>query len=288
MSYNDFNVPLQSKVDGSWNLHDLLPLDLDFFIMLSSAAGVLGGVGQANYAAGNTFQDALARFRVSQGLKATSIDLGIMLSHGYLANEPEMREKLEKRDGLHSIKPDTLLELLEYYCDAEISHTEDFQLVVGLGLPEDLRSRGLEEPWWMEQPLFRALRKTTGAHGTSQQKQKSDLPGSRGDGISLAFQNMENGPELKNLLLEELVARLNGVLPGTFPQEPEQRRARLKTPLHRLGVDSLIAVELRNWFARNMGADMTTFEILGGTNLDVLASLLIERSVLVKQDVSTH
>ena len=73
------------KVQGSWNLHDLLPRGMDFFICLSSVSGVVGGGGQANYAAANTYMDALVRYRTMRGEKATAIDLGWMESEGVAA-----------------------------------------------------------------------------------------------------------------------------------------------------------------------------------------------------------
>jgi hypothetical protein len=281
MTHNEFNVPLQSKVEGSWNLHSLLALDLDF-VMLSSVAGVIGSVGQSNYAAGNTFQDALARFRASQGLKAISIDLGMMLSKGHLANAPGTRERLSKTDGLHPIKQETLFALLEYYCDTKALQPEESQLVVGVGIPQ---LQGVAAPWWMEQPLFKRLRETASDQG-AQTNQGSHVRASRADGITVALEGVSDDAELKSVLLDALAARLNGILPGSFPKEQERRRAKLRAPLHSLGVDSLVAVELRNWFARDMGANIATLEILGGSSLDALASLLIIRSSL-RRDVST-
>ncbi|KAF2802984.1 KR-domain-containing protein [Mytilinidion resinicola] len=100
MSYADFSAPLATKVQGSWNLHSLLPSDLDFFIMFSSLAGIIGSGGQANYDACNTHQDALAHYRMRLGQKGVSLDLGAMLSEGYVAHAPEIMERLARVEGI--------------------------------------------------------------------------------------------------------------------------------------------------------------------------------------------
>ncbi|KAF6789996.1 KR domain-containing protein [Colletotrichum sojae] len=76
---------IRTKVDTAWNLHRLLPQDLDFFVLLSSLAGVLGQMATANYAAGCAFQDALARHCVERGQKAVSLDIGWMRDVGIVA-----------------------------------------------------------------------------------------------------------------------------------------------------------------------------------------------------------
>ena len=68
---------LAPKIQGAWNLHtQTSALPLDFFVLFSSIASITGSPGQANYAAGNAFLDALAHFRRSQNLRATSINWG--------------------------------------------------------------------------------------------------------------------------------------------------------------------------------------------------------------------
>lgn len=102
MPVEDFHAVIRPKVDGSWNLHTLLPSGMDFFVLLSSLAGVGGSHGQSNYAAGNTYQDALALHRTSQGEKAMSMDLGKILRMGYVA-EREGSEAVRGSDSIREV-----------------------------------------------------------------------------------------------------------------------------------------------------------------------------------------
>jgi acyl transferase domain-containing protein/NADP-dependent 3-hydroxy acid dehydrogenase YdfG/acyl carrier protein len=79
---------LAPKVHGAWHLHELTrSMDLDFFVLVSSAAGLLGSPGQGNYAAANAFLDGLAHQRRQQGLPALSVDFGPFRGLGMMAGQ---------------------------------------------------------------------------------------------------------------------------------------------------------------------------------------------------------
>lgn len=105
------------KVDGTWNLHELTSsLNLDFFVLFSSAVSVLGSPGQGNYAAASSYLDAMAHYRNHLGLPAISINWGPWAEVGLAA---EATEKLQEKNAStqHLVKVigvDQGLEILEF------------------------------------------------------------------------------------------------------------------------------------------------------------------------------
>ncbi|MBF2020969.1 MAG: alpha/beta fold hydrolase, partial [Hydrococcus sp. C42_A2020_068] len=106
ISWERFHKVMAPKVRGTWNLHQLTQdIPLDFFVMFSSAASLLGSPGQGNYAAANAFLDAIAHYRKAQKLPALSINLG-SLSDG-MATTKRLAVK-----GLNLIKIEEILAFL--------------------------------------------------------------------------------------------------------------------------------------------------------------------------------
>src|SRR4051794_7054114 len=115
MDYESWSIAVNCKSIGSWNLHAVLPSGMDFFIMLSSISGLSGIRGQANYDAGNTYEDAFARYRVSQGEKCTSLDLGAMLDDGILAEDRDLLNRVLAYGTLGGITRQMFYGMLDYY-----------------------------------------------------------------------------------------------------------------------------------------------------------------------------
>lgn len=138
------------KVHGTWNLHEQLPRDLDFFVMLSSLAGVMGHRGQGNYGAGNIFQDYFASYRRSLGLRAVTIDIGYLLSVGFVAENDQYVDHV-KAMGLKVMHNSDLHGLLSIAMEDPKTHPA--QIMCGLPFNE------YSEAWyWMNDGRFAALR----------------------------------------------------------------------------------------------------------------------------------
>ena len=268
MSYGTWEIAIRSKVHGSWNLHSLLPNGLDFFVLLSSISGVLGTAGQSNYAAGNMYMDALAHYRIAHGQKAAVLDLGVMVSDGMLVDNPGLKQKALASGHSEEITRPEFYALLEYYCDPEreILTQEECQTVYGLSLPATMRARGKEPGHRMALPFFRHMFQI----GTSAE----ETEGATEETVShrQKFAAAATPAEAGEVVCQALIDRLAHNLPS-LADNPD-----LEKPLHSYGVDSLMAIELRNWLANEFGADVPIFEISGESSLTGLGVFVARSS----------
>ena len=280
MSIEDWNVAIHAKVQGSWNLHKLLPRDLDFFIMLSSAAGIIGSTGQANYAAGNTYQDALARYRARAGEKAVALDLGWMTEVGIIAENDAIAKGKEAAADMAGISEAEFHALLDRYCDptraaSSTSAVLNAQTMVGLVTPAQFRAKGIEPPDWIKTPMFARL-------GQLQLDGDSTSPGASTDesvtDFLAGFVSAASQADASEVVMAGLAYKLGKAI-AVAPSDVDTTK-----PLHAYGVDSLLAVELRNWFAKVFKADIAVFDIMGKGNIAAIAAAVAEKSTLRSAD----
>lgn len=273
MSLEDFLTAIRPKVQGSWNLHSLLPSDLDFFILLSSGAGVTGNRGQANYCIGNTYQDALAQYRVSQGLKGVSLDLGMILSVGFAAENDAVMGNL-RASGFSAIREEEYHAILDYVCNPALPLQSALksQVATGMETPAALRNKGIEEPFWMRDPLFHTFYQM----GTSTNNSDEDA-----DAVDYEklLATAESLAAAEATICEGLVQKLCRAL--TIEAEDIDTGK----PMHAYGVDSLVAVELRSWFLKEMGAEVAVFDIMGSGSIKDLSGVVAGKSRFVSGEV---
>ena len=272
MSLEEFNAALRPKVQGSWNLHHNLPKGLDFFVLLSSLAGVVGSRGQANYACGNVYQDNLARYRVSDGQKAVSIDVGLMESIGYAAERKRVMDHLLSQ-GFATLTEQELLDILAYYCDPKLplQSPNQSQIITGLETPASLKARGQQQPYWLDRPLFNHLHQMGNSTVTLAQAKASNA---KTDYTSL-LSTIESLDAAKDIICKGIIGRLSEYL--AVPKADISANK----PAFSYGVDSLSAVEIRQWLLREIGAEISVFRILGNQSLVDLALFVAKNSRLV-------
>jgi acyl carrier protein len=270
MTFEQWTAATSPKIQGSWNLHQALEKeDLDFFILLSSAGAILGNAGQSNYSAGNTFQDALARFRNSRGQKALSLNLGMIMGQGYVAENDAVRERLLRKAEFFPIVLEELLAMLDYCCNPNLNplSSDESQLVTGVVLPAQLLADGKDVSLLFSQPMFRCMAQTP-----VRESSKSHDDAGRED-LLAAFHGTQDATEAANIATRILQLRTSRLL--GMPED----EIKSSSQLEHYGVDSLVAIELRNWISKELGVDVAVFEILGGMTLLELGALLAQRKL---------
>ncbi|KAK1148135.1 Type I Iterative Polyketide synthase (PKS) [Aspergillus melleus] len=246
LTFKQWETTIRSKVQSTENLHTVLPSGLDFFIMLSSLAGVVGTVSQANYAAGNTFQDAFARYRRSIGQHATAVDLGRMGEVGVIAENAQYSRHQENVPVMEDISEKEFHSILEQCCQPPIApHTdglaESDQVLVGLVSPAQLRAQHVDVPVWMtERALFRALPQdpTDQFDATLATTDPTAAVATSAGHWHAIFMKTDPG-DAPSVVINGLTQKLGHALDVPAGDIDTQRSLALQ------GVDSLLAVELR-------------------------------------------
>ncbi|EPE26975.1 Thiolase-like protein [Glarea lozoyensis ATCC 20868] len=278
MSHQNWSAAVAPKVQGSHNLHEILPRGMDFFIMLSSIAGAVGSTTQSNYAAGCSYQDALARHRVDIGEKATTFNLGVMVDDGVLTENSRLLGILKRTGYLISITQPELYALLEHHCDPSLPLSTPLktQIVVGIDVPASLKAHAVHPPTFMRRPAFRHFYNMTAIRGIKDGSSQPDTDDSAGPSIIKTLQSITSLDEAADLISAALMAKLSKAL--ALPLENLDS----SKPMHAYGVDSLVAVELRNWFSQAVDADVPIFEILGDTSFKELGAMVAGKSRVVQ------
>ncbi|ETS74933.1 hypothetical protein PFICI_13417 [Pestalotiopsis fici W106-1] len=285
LSFEDWKNATSPKVHGSWNLHAQLPQELDFFVLISSSMGVLGTGSLAGYNAGNTYQDALARLRVAQGEHAVSVNLGAIYDGGYLKERTHQLLGPKKLERYVLMSTQELLALMDWCCTSDITTIADdhptaksskSQAIVGISPPAHWRH--IEEiPAVMEMPFWGHLHHMPApvASGTEKAAVHSKLKHAS-VGLEQRLTSVESLAGCTDVTTEMLLQRVSTIL-GTSIE-----RLDVQSAIHSYGIDSLSAIELRNWVLKTFRVDLPVFKIMGGATFEAvgfeIAQVLHERN----------
>ncbi|KAH6643321.1 polyketide synthase [Truncatella angustata] len=241
------------KVYGAWLLHQFTQnMDLDIFMMFSSISGVMGMPGLANYAAANTFLDALAHLRRAQHLPATSVAYGTWTGEGMASRLSHITQSHLIHFGLDPLTPEEGLRLFD---QAVVS---DRALTIAAALDLE-RLRGyLDEQGGIPPLLCRLLTQeiTTPSRGWELSKMLSETGPSQHSGIMLS-------------MIRGVVAKALG-----FAQPSD---VAVDRSLQDIGIDSLTAVQVRNHLATLTGLTLSVNIAFLHPNLKSLSQFLLSQ-----------
>lgn len=260
------------KIEGTRYLDELFfDTQLDFFLVFSSLMSTLGNPSQTNYVAGNAYMTGIVAQRRRRGLAATSLEIGRIAGIGYVERAGDVaREQLIRLGCLAISESDVHHLLAEAICAGrhggnDEPHTSSHVLTTGCRtVHEDEESR---VPWFDDPRLsHKVLLETqrTGGSANAAGGKKSSMP--IRDQLSTATTTNEALEMLQVSFAAKvaLISRLDGP-------------ADVAVPLIELGIDSLVAVEVRSWFLKELKTDVPVLKVLGGNSVADLCQFVLDK-----------
>ncbi|MBC8088315.1 MAG: SDR family NAD(P)-dependent oxidoreductase [Phycisphaerae bacterium] len=263
-NWSRFSRVMQPKVLGSWHLHRLAG-PLDFLVLFSSGASIAGSPGQANHAAANAFEDALAWYRQARGQPTLSVNWGPWDEIGAAADRsvsgPSYLHRIKPVDGLAAL--DIAMRRSEpngLFARAQLAVLSADWSAVGLG-----RDGQLDAPLFQElavrsvnRPAAGASVRVASAANTEQQE------------LSLRARLRHSAPNRRQSALLDEVRTLTVKVLGI----PQHSTFDVQEPLRQLGLDSLMAVELRNSLGKSVGATLPATITFDHPSVQAIAAYL--------------
>jgi acyl transferase domain-containing protein/NAD(P)-dependent dehydrogenase (short-subunit alcohol dehydrogenase family)/acyl carrier protein len=254
------NRIFRAKAIGSWLLNEYLTTEpLDFFVLFSSISSVLVDYGLASYAAANAFLDALAHYRTSKAQRGLSINWGVWEKVGLVAGDRyKQADDYLSRLGMSEIQPYQGIKLLE-----QLIRQDTVQAAVMPANWSQCRSFYLEHLEQRQPPLLEDLIQ-------SAEEAPATVPSTQ-TRLNREALLKASEPERQPLLEDYLAERLAKIL-GIKPSQLDRQQ-----PTNTLGLDSLMAIELKNQVETDFGATIPMADFYRGFSLAELATSILDK-----------
>jgi acyl carrier protein len=264
MQFEQWESVVKSKVAGAWNFHHALSkVPLDFFVALSSAAGAVGNRGQAAYSAANCFLNAFVQYRLKRGLPASSIDLTAVSDVGYLAENAEKQAQVTENMGSETVSESEVLALLAAAISGRMAVDCNNHSITGLKIGSNV-----QDLFWIDDAKFKYLKETAEAEQANLSTTAPSIS------LSSAVKSSKSYEEAVQLVSNGLMDKVSAVL--MVPRE-EMDQSR---PIVVYGLDSLGAIEIRNWITSELEASLQVLELLTSSSITALAEMILKKSRL--------
>lgn len=280
MAHSDWLAANAPKVTGAWNIHEAFKHegDLDFFVMASSLVTIVEQPGQGNYSAANTYLEAFCQWRRGLSLPASILNICPIDGVGFVAENPFARKNM-KAQGIYFLGESELLDFLELSILASrstpSSQEEDIkrgwkntgQIVMGLKSEGDLNDTNTRTNWRHDRRMgfyHNNVEKVESNRGSSNELREflaraSDDPVILAHGESAIYLAIEIGKKIYSFMLK--------------PEDDLD----ISLTLSQIGLDSLMAIELRRWWKLALGLQISVLEIMATGSVEALGLLAAQQ-----------
>jgi len=270
MSLEDYMTAVKPKIHGTRNLKDAFKSEsLEFFIMLSSVTAILGKTGQANYSVGNDYQDGLSQSKPDSKCKYISLNLGAVDgSEAIMSLTLPQQEFMRLGSALMSF--DEVFKAMEYAMSPQSTQDGLVQMVFGF----DRKSmETVHDEFGLANPLFGQVPYLDEKEAVTEQATMD---------VETLLQQATSVDEIHLIIIRAICERF-----AIFTARPVEEIDPVGS-LDEFGIDSLVAIELKNWLVRTFQVSVQTSEVFEAPSITSLGKLIAARSKITSKELTNE
>lgn len=277
MTLEGWQTVYRPKVQGTINIDTLLhDVDLDFFVCFSSVSAVSGNPGQSNYSAANLFMASIVEQRRRRGLAASVIHIATILGVGYVAEKTQLTKTNFARTSGYSLHAER--DFHQLFAEAVVAGRTSCvnpHHPYGLSKPSEV-TMGLQKvtptpeklPFWFKNPTISHFI----SHGDTRQISKAT---EKNESVKSLLSSAKTWKRVRGVLQDAFrlfLCSLFQIRGGTELSDAQFQELLLDD----LGLDSLLAVEVRTWWLKTVGVSLPVMKILSGITVGQLVTSSLE------------